>query len=157
MDVFQISMEEATKLWGLQIFGKRMFGYSYGTFPVVRGIQDVDLLYRYLAGKTKEELIVLLINHRYQIVHEEVIHSNDGDILQVSPLSVLHPAAKRDISTIILVHNHPSGVSKPSPEDLEFTKRIIAASKVLNITLLDHVIIARDGAKSCLPPVAKPS
>ena len=51
---------------------------------------------------------------------------------------------------MIVIHNHPSGVPDPSPEDLAFTERVAQAGDLLGIFLLDHVIVAADGFYSCL-------
>lgn len=150
-DVLGVGEEEARKLLAAIHFGRKLFTPAIGTFPYVRGIQDIDLLYRAMAHLPEEQLRVLLVNNRYQIVHEQVIHSSATDLLQVSPVAVLHPAVKRDIRTIILVHNHPSGISQPSAEDITFSYQVQQAAALMHITLLDHVIIALDGAASALP------
>ena len=149
-DLLHVNHAEAEKILAIIYFGRRLFSPSLGSFPYVRGIQDIDLLYRAMAYLPEEQLRVLLINNRYQIIHEHIVSSGASGAVHVTPLEVLHPAVKRDIQTILLIHNHPSGTSKPSSEDLAFTKRIQAAAQLMNITLLDHVIIAEDGASSCL-------
>ena len=63
----------------------------------------------------------------------------DAAILE--PREVFRPAVKNATSRIILVHNHPSGDPTPSDEDLEVTRRLIDAGKMLNIRVLDHVIV----------------
>jgi len=49
---------------------------------------------------------------------------------------------------VILVHNHPSGDSQPSEEDLEITKRLIEAGKILGIEVVDHIVISQNSYKS---------
>gem|GEM_PF-6585955 len=149
-DILHVPRDEAEKILAIVYFGRRLFSPSIGSFPYVRGIQDVDLLYRAMAYLPEEQLRVLLINNRYQIVYEQIITSSASGSLHVTPLEVLHPAVKRDLQSIILVHNHPSGTCKPSKEDRIFTERIQKAAELMNITLLDHVVIAVDGAASCL-------
>jgi DNA repair protein RadC len=149
-DLLHVSKEEGEKILAMIYFGRRLFAPSIGSFPYVRGIQDIDLLYRAMAYLPEEQLRVLLINNRYQIVHEQILTSSASGAVHVTPLEVLHPAVKRDMHTILLVHNHPSGTCKPSKEDLTFTEHIVKAAKLMNITVLDHVIIAEDGAASCL-------
>jgi DNA repair protein RadC len=58
---------------------------------------------------------------------------------------IFQAALKINADSIIISHNHPSGNLKPSPGDIKVTKTIKAAGKVLDITLIDHVIIARKG------------
>ena len=59
----------------------------------------------------------------------------------IHPREVFKPAIKNSASKIILVHNHPSGDPTPSREDLEITKKLIEAGRLIDIKVLDHVII----------------
>jgi DNA repair protein RadC len=61
---------------------------------------------------------------------------------------VLSPAVRDAASAILLVHNHPSGDPKPSPEDFQMTRTLGKACELIGIPLLDHVIVARGGATS---------
>ncbi|HMJ15963.1 MAG TPA: DNA repair protein RadC [Polyangiaceae bacterium] len=63
---------------------------------------------------------------------------------------VLRPAVRDASSAIVLVHNHPSGDPRPSPEDVAMTREIARASELVGVPLLDHVIVARGGATSLL-------
>lgn len=66
------------------------------------------------------------------------------------PRDILRPAVRDASSAIVLVHNHPSGDPRPSPEDVEMTRLIAAACDVIGVPLLDHVIVARGGSQSLL-------
>lgn len=68
----------------------------------------------------------------------------------LAPKDVLSPALRDAATGIILVHNHPSGASEPSPEDVAMTETLAAACEVVGITLLDHVVVAKSGASSIL-------
>jgi DNA repair protein RadC len=72
--------------------------------------------------------------------------ASDGS--RIEPREVFRPAIKDAAAAILLVHNHPSGDPTPSPEDLAFTRRMEDAGKNLGVQVLDHVIVARDGALS---------
>ena len=61
-------------------------------------------------------------------------------MLVVEPREVFESALKYHATSIILVHNHPSGDTRPSKADLEFTKRVTKAGEILGIGVLDHVI-----------------
>jgi DNA repair protein RadC len=63
----------------------------------------------------------------------------------VHPREVFEPAIIHNCAQIIVAHNHPSGDAEPSAEDLEITKRLQQAGKILGIELLDHVIISHSG------------
>jgi DNA repair protein RadC len=60
----------------------------------------------------------------------------------------LTPAIKYCAASLILVHNHPSNNPKPSPEDIGTTKRLVEASKIIGINILDHIIITDDSYHS---------
>jgi DNA repair protein RadC len=66
----------------------------------------------------------------------------------VMPRDILRPALREGASAIILVHNHPSGDPTPSPDDVLMTRALATACDAVGIALLDHVIVARDGASS---------
>lgn len=63
----------------------------------------------------------------------------------IHPREVFREAIKQNAVSIIIAHNHPSGSLKPSDADLEATRRVYAASKVIGIPLLDHIIISSQG------------
>jgi len=63
---------------------------------------------------------------------------------------VLGPALRDAASAILLLHNHPSGDPRPSSEDLGMTRALAGACRIVGLTLLDHVIVARGGASSVL-------
>lgn len=66
----------------------------------------------------------------------------------VHPRELFHEVVKHLAASIIVVHNHPSGEAEPSREDIAVTERLVKASKIMDIPLLDHVIVARYGFKS---------
>lgn len=101
-----------------------------------------DLYHPRLKDEKQEHFIVLHLNTKNHIIGEEWISKGTLDAVIVEPREVFKSAIKNSASKIILVHNHPSGDSEPSQEDIELTKKIIENGKMLNIQALDHVIIA---------------
>jgi DNA repair protein RadC len=69
---------------------------------------------------------------------------------------VLAPAVKDAASAILLVHNHPSGDPSPSPDDVAMTAHVAKCAELIGIPLLDHVVVARHGARSVLDEPACP-
>jgi len=98
----------------------------------------------------KEQLRGLYLGSRYQIVHDEVISIGTLTSNVVHPREVFQPALSHGAVAVIVAHNHPSGLLAPSAEDIEVTRQLIAAGKILGIDLLDHLIIAGDDYKSVL-------
>ena len=67
------------------------------------------------------------------------------DSCPVHPREVFRQAIIDSAAAIILVHNHPSGDTTPSAEDLRVTRQLVEASRILGIRVLDHIIVAREG------------
>jgi DNA repair protein RadC len=102
-----------------------------------------------LAGDgSQEECHVVSLDTKHQVMgtHRIAVGALDGS--RVQPREVFRPAIKDAAAAILLVHNHPSGDPTPSPEDLAFTRRMEEAGTGLGIEVLDHIIVARDGALS---------
>ena len=63
----------------------------------------------------------------------------------VHPREVFNKAIRYNASHVVVGHNHPSGDHTPSQEDIEITKRLINAGKIIGITLVDHIIVSKNG------------
>ena len=117
-----------------------------GFKPTIECAKDV---YNYfideLGDKKKEHLYILMLDSKNRIIKEELISIGTLDSSLVHPREVFKAAIKERAFAIMLVHNHPSGDPSPSDEDLKVTKQIIEAGKILNILVLDHVILGKDG------------
>jgi DNA repair protein RadC len=94
-----------------------------------------------LQDKKQEEFWVLLLSIRNHILSEHLITKGVLDAAIVHPREIFRPAIKNSASKIILVHNHPSGNSNPSEEDLDITRKLIDLGKEMEIRVLDSVII----------------
>ena len=66
----------------------------------------------------------------------------------VHPREVFEPAIKNSTAQIIIAHNHPSGDTEPSAEDIAVSRRLVEAGKILDIEILDHIIVSKTGYKS---------
>jgi DNA repair protein RadC len=103
--------------------------------------QVADLLMEEMMYETREFLMTLNLNTKLQIESKSVISIGNIDSAPMHPREVFGPAIKRGAAAVVLAHNHPSGDPTPSSKDIEVTKRLITASEVLGIKLLDHVIV----------------
>jgi len=147
----KLKQKEAARLLASLELGRRFYGKSHGSLIQVRGIADVYAHYRNMATLPKEQLRALLINSRYQLVHEELLSVGSIETLHITPRDIFQAAVERRVTAMILVHNHPSNDASPSKADYEFTEKVIEAGKIVGIQLLDHVIIAEGGYTSCMP------
>jgi len=90
--------------------------------------------------KDKEEFQVLLLNTRKRLIRVEKISDGLLDTVLVHPREVFKSAIAANASSIILVHNHPSGDPTPSDADVKVTRDLIRAGQLLKIEVLDHII-----------------
>lgn len=99
----------------------------------------------------KQEIIkVIILNAKLEIIKEVNIAKGQSMQVNTSIKDILTEAVKLQAPNIIIAHNHPSGNPEPSNSDIEFTKKISEASKILGITLLDHLIIGNNNYISIL-------
>jgi DNA repair protein RadC len=128
--------------------GRRFYDKSQSGFTTVRNAKDV---YEYLSDMRnlpKEQMRGLYLNSHSRVIRDEVISIGTVNSNFVHPREVFHPAIESSASAIILAHNHPSGEVTPSDEDVEITKQLIQAGKIIGIRVLDHVIITKDAFTS---------
>ena len=86
----------------------------------------------------------MFLDTQNQIISEELISVGILNASLIHPREVFNPAIKASSNSIILIHNHPSGVCKPSKEDETITKRLSDAGDLLDIKLLDHIIVGKN-------------
>ncbi len=101
-----------------------------------------------LRDLTKEVFIVAFLNNAKVLTGYKKISSGGSTATIVGPAEVIRQAVMNEANSILLVHNHPSGDKKESRADIQLTKRIAEAGKLLGIPVQDHVIVAGDGFTS---------
>ena len=104
-----------------------------------------SLLIAEMAPFVQENLVVLLLNTRNQVVARRTVYIGTVNSSAVRPAEVLRPAIRENAPSIIVAHNHPSGDPTPSPEDIQVTRDLAAAGKLMDIELLDHLVIGHGG------------
>ena len=108
-----------------------------------------DLLGPYFAERCDcEELHVVFLDTKNKPTGTARITRGTLNASLVSPREVFRPAIVAAASAIILVHNHPSGDPTPSREDIEVTKSITEAGRLIGITVLDHIVVGNREAYS---------
>jgi DNA repair protein RadC len=91
--------------------------------------------------RDKEHFYVIGLNNRNVTQYIDLVSVGTVNESLVHPREVFRYAIMKNVSSIIMAHNHPSGDTAPSQQDIGTTKRIEEASKILGITLLDHIIV----------------
>lgn len=89
----------------------------------------------------QEHLVVVLLNTRNELLSTRMVYKGSLNTTVVRVGEVFKDAIRQNAAAIIIAHNHPSGDSSPSPEDIRVTREIVQAGKLLSIDVLDHVVI----------------
>lgn len=108
----------------------------------------LDYLKIALADLPREEFRALFLDRRNRLMRDELIARGTVDHAPVYPREVVRRAIEVSASAIILVHNHPSGDPEPSRADIEMTRKVVAAARVFDIQVYDHVVVGRDATAS---------
>lgn len=143
-----IPLGKAAQIVATSELGRRFFHKNGAATPVIRTAEDVFEYTKDMRNLTKEHLRGLYVNAHYKIIHDETISIGTVDSNLIHPREVFKPALEYAAAGIILVHNHPSGSTEPSDADLTVTNQIIAAGRLLNIQLIDHVIVTNNSFAS---------
>jgi DNA repair protein RadC len=98
-----------------------------------------------LENEKREVCIVLLQDQKGYVLSQHTVAVGALDSASFQPREIFYPAIRHCAASFILAHNHPSGDPTPSAEDIETTKALIAASKIIAIALNDHIIIGKEG------------
>ena len=115
-------------------------------------INNWDLMVDYcrmkMSHKQVEEFMIIYLNSKLYLIGEEIQQRGTLNQVAIHPREVIKSAMDKGASAIILVHNHPSGIVKPSCADIEITKNIVQAGSVVDVNVLDHLIISKDNVYS---------
>lgn len=145
-----IPLGKACQIVACSEIGKRLYKKNDVGLAVIRTAQDV---YDYLADMRtlpKEQLRGLYLDTHNRVIHQEIISIGTINSNITHPREVFRPALEYSAAAVILAHNHPSGIVTPSVADVQITKQIIEAGKLLGIALMDHVIVTKDGYASVI-------
>lgn len=111
----------------------------------VRSPEDsYDIFKEYLEGIDREHFVVAALDTKNQPTFINTVHIGSLNASIVHPREVMKPAILSNAASIIVAHNHPSGDPSPSKEDIQVTKRLGEAGKMLGIELLDHIILGEN-------------
>jgi DNA repair protein RadC len=107
---------------------------AYNAIKTITNVQE----------EAQEVFGVLILNTKHKIVAVHEVSRGTLNSSIVHPREVFKPAVLHNAAAIICFHNHPSGDTEPSKDDIELTKRLIEAGKIMGIEILDHIIVGDD-------------
>jgi len=154
--VLEADIHELRKIKGIgshNVFGIRLVQEVSRRFlkdrmmsrPYCRSSREVfDYLYHSLRDLKKENFKVLFLDSKNQIIEEKTLFEGTVDSSAVYPREIMKDALRYDATSLVFVHNHPSGDPEPSLCDREITKELVFAAKVMQLKVLDHIIIGNN-------------
>ncbi|BDD05933.1 RadC family protein [Aureibacter tunicatorum] len=129
--------------------GKRRSSHSPISRPKIQSSKDAyQVLQKHLMDLHHEEFWILFLNRANDILSEKRISLGGMSGTVADPKIVFYEALQQKAQAIIIAHNHPSGNPTPSQADLALTKKLVAAGKMLDIQILDHIIFCDHCYKS---------
>ena len=112
-----------------------------GDRSITSAIDAAQILGEYLDGADREHFVILLLDTRNRVIGVNTVSIGTLNASMVHPREVFKPAILANAAAIIACHNHPSGDTTPSKEDMALTSRIKDAGALLGVPLLDHIIV----------------
>jgi len=114
-----------------------------------RSSRDIHEAYGHrLAHMVQEIFLVVVLDNAHRPVREVCVARGGLNSCSVEPRDVFRPAVHSSGASVLLMHNHPSGDPTPSRDDVEISRRLADAGRVIGISVLDHVIIGSEGYSS---------
>ncbi|QNB47581.1 DNA repair protein RadC [Thermanaerosceptrum fracticalcis] len=140
-----IGLAKAAQLKAAVELGKRLAKQRLGPKPAIKSPQEAaQFVMNEMMYLDREHFRVINLNTKNQILAVDTVSIGSLDASLVHPREVFKLPIKRSAASLILIHNHPSGDTSPSREDIEVTKRLAEAGRLLGINILDHIIIGHN-------------
>lgn len=143
--VHGVGTAKAAQLKSALELGRRLLIAQPEERPQIRTPADVaNLLMLEMSLLEQEHLRTVLLNTKNRVMRITDVYAGSLNAAVVRVGEVFRAAVRANAASIIVVHNHPSGDPTPSPEDVRVTEMIVAAGKLLDIGVLDHLIIGHN-------------
>ena len=115
-------------------------------------LNNWDLVLDYCRSKIGyskvEQFMVIYLNAKLRLIGEDIEQRGSLNQVSIHPREIIKAAIDRGAGAIVLVHNHPSGVVKPSGQDIALTQMIYEAGRLVDVDVLDHLIVSKDNVYS---------
>jgi DNA repair protein RadC len=96
----------------------------------------------------REQMRVLLLTTKNRLIAAITLYHGTTSACQVRVAEILREAVRHNAVALIVVHNHPSGAVEPSPEDVQITRDLVRAGRLLDVNVLDHLVVGKDAYTS---------
>ncbi len=140
-----IGVAKAAQLVAAFELGRRLLADWPAARWTIRGPADVaERLILQMGRLEREELRVVMLDTKNHVLRVATVYQGNVSSSLVRVGELFRDAVRLNSAAVILVHNHPSGDPTPSPDDLHLTAEALAAGRLLDIALLDHLVIGHD-------------
>lgn len=141
-----IGKAKAVSLMAAFELGKRKTGEEHGPRITISDSAKVYSLFKEeLADLSHEEFWILLLNRANVVIQRLMISKGGLSGTVADPKIIFHLAINHKAAAVILIHNHPSGNTRPSESDIKLTNTARKAGEFLDLPVLDHIIVASSG------------
>lgn len=123
--------------------GRRLAAEAANDAPQVNSPNAAALLMSRYGSEAQEHLAILCLDSRNRVIAIETVYKGTVNTITVRPAEIFQAAIRRGAVGIILCHNHPSGDPTPSPEDVQLTRSLVQAGKLMDVEVLDHLVVGR--------------
>jgi DNA repair protein RadC len=140
-----IGPAKAAQLIAAIELGRRLATSTPEEKPRIQSPEDAAALVMYEMGALEQEhLRVLLLDTRNQLMRTAEVYRGSLNSSMIRIAEVFKEAVRMNAAALIVVHNHPSGDPTPSPEDIDVTRAIVNAGRLMDVEVLDHLIIGKN-------------
>ena len=140
-----------TNEYGLDVVNVRLVKERalYSDVPIENPASAERAIAEEMSSLDREVFCVMNLNTKGKVINLSIVSVGILNSSMVHPREVFKSVILSNAAAVILVHNHPSGVIEPSPEDYEVTKRLMEAGDVLGINVVDHLIVGGGTGEYC--------
>lgn len=144
-EISGIGETKATQLIATFEMGRRIFEEVKEETPIINSTEKILDLLNGIRNARREHLIGIYLDGQNRLLRQETLAIGRSNISYVHPKDIIQPAMIYDATSIIIAHNHPSGKLEPSEKDIKLTEKIKEIGDVLDLYLIDHLIITKEG------------
>lgn len=143
-----LGLADAVRLASAVELGRRVMNSDIAKVECVTSSDDIVKLFPQLPGSQHEEFWAVFLNSAGRVLDRVRISQGGVSVTTVDTRLIVKRAIELLAVSLVLVHNHPSGVAEPSDDDREVTERVRQAAELFDIRLVDHIILVSGGSFS---------
>lgn len=141
-----IGIAKATNLMAALELGKRVYEENIieDKVKIMNSIDAFKFFAKYIKGDDRENFMVIYLDNQHQYITHKILFKGTINQSLVYPREIFKEALIENSNSIILMHNHPSGILTPSKSDDILTRELVDGGSLLGITIVDHLIVGNN-------------